>query len=84
MELFYQQKSLLYLQVSEYRMFLNAREEDPHGVGSVVQEGNSCSVQIAGQLVDVGLELCKSYEMKEIQETVSYWHTYVSILVAKT
>ena len=40
-------------------MVLNAREQDPHGVGSVVQEGDSGAVQFLGQLVDVRLQLSK-------------------------
>lgn len=42
-------------------MVLNPREEDPHGVGSVVQEGDSCSVQLLGQFVDVCLQLGKGW-----------------------
>ena len=38
-------------------MILYAGEEDPHGVGPVVQVGDAGSVQVAGQLVDVRLEL---------------------------
>lgn len=44
-------------------MVLNAREQDSHGVGAIVQVGDSGAVQVAGQLINVGLELgkcCKS------------------------
>lgn len=53
-------KCSTYLQVSQNRVFVGAWEEDPHGVGPVVQEGDSCTIQITGQLMDVCLELCKS------------------------
>lgn len=43
-------------------MVLDAGEQDPHGVGPVVQVGDSRAVQVTGQLVDVCLELGKSYE----------------------
>lgn len=41
-------------------MVLDAREQHPHGVGAVVQVGDPGAVQVAGQLVDVRLQLCKS------------------------
>lgn len=41
-------------------MVLDAREQHPHGVGAVVQVGDPRAVQVAGQLVDVRLQLCKS------------------------
>jgi len=49
-----------YLHLLEYRMVLNPREEDPHGVSAVVQEGDSCSVQLLREFMDVCLQLCKS------------------------
>lgn len=72
MQFEYQWNILSYLQISEYRMFLNAWEEDPHGVGPVVQEGDSCSIQITGQLVDVCLQLCKSWWMNQIHKPVIF------------
>ncbi|TNN59329.1 hypothetical protein EYF80_030432 [Liparis tanakae] len=36
----------------ELQVVLNAREQDPHGVRPIVQEGNPRSVQLLGQLVD--------------------------------
>lgn len=49
-------------------MVLDAREEDPHRVGPVVQEGNPSSVQLLGQLVDVCLQLSKSCKEKDKKE----------------
>lgn len=48
-----------HLEVPEDRVVFNSREQDPHGVGSIVQEGNPGSVQVTGQLVDVCLQLSK-------------------------
>lgn len=45
------------LQVSQHRVLFDPGEENPHGVGSVVQEGDARSVQVAGQLVNVRLQL---------------------------
>lgn len=53
-------KLLGYLKVSKDRVLLDAREQNSHGVCAVVQEWNTSSVQIAGQLVNVCLQLCKS------------------------
>lgn len=36
-------------------MILYAGEEDPHGIGSVIQIGDTSSVEIAGELIDVCL-----------------------------
>lgn len=44
-----------YLQFSEDRMILYAGEEDPHGIGSVIQIGDTSSVEVAGELIDVCL-----------------------------
>lgn len=44
-----------YLQVSKYRVLLDAREQDSHCVRAVVQEWNTSSVQITGQLMNVCL-----------------------------
>lgn len=41
-------------------MILDAREQHPHGVGAVVQVGDPRAVQVAGQLVDVRLQLRES------------------------
>lgn len=49
-------------------MLLYAGEEDPHGVGPVVQEGDSCTIQITGQLMDVCLELCKCWRINQIHK----------------
>lgn len=51
-----------YLHLLEYRMVLNPRKEDPHGVRAVVQEGDSCSVQLLRQFMDVCLQLCKCWK----------------------
>ena len=40
-------------------MVLDAWEQDPHGVGAVVQEGDAGAVQLLGELVDVRLQLSK-------------------------
>lgn len=42
-------------------MVFNPWEEHPHGVRSVIQEGDPSSVQITGQLMDVCLQLSKSW-----------------------
>lgn len=51
-----------YLHLLEHRMVLNTRKEDPHGICSVVQEGDSCTIQLLGQFMDVCLQLCKGCE----------------------
>lgn len=40
-------------------MILYAGKEDSHGVCPVVQMGDPSSVQVTGQLIDVGLQLGK-------------------------
>lgn len=47
-------------------MFLNSWKKDPHGVSPIVQEGDSSTIQITGQLVNVCLKLCKCWWMKWI------------------
>lgn len=42
-------------------MVFNSWEQHPHGIGSVVQEGNPGSIQVTGQLMDVRLELGKGW-----------------------
>lgn len=42
-------------------MVLDAREQHTHGIGAVVQVGDTSTVQVTGQFVDVRLKLCKSY-----------------------
>lgn len=54
-----------YLQLPQDRVVLNAREQHPHGVGAVVQVGDPRAVQVAGQLVDVRLQLCKGCSGEE-------------------
>lgn len=49
-----------YLHLLENRMVLYPRKEDPHGVGAVVQERDSCSIQLLSEFMDVCLQLCKS------------------------
>lgn len=49
-----------YLQLPQHGMVLDAREQDSHSVGTVIQVGDSRAVQVAGQLIDVCLELRKS------------------------
>ena len=46
-------------------MVFNARKQHPHGVGSIVQEGNPGSVQVTGQLVDVRLQLSKGWNKEK-------------------
>lgn len=53
-----------YLHLLEHRVVLDPREQDPHGIGTVVQEGDPSSVQLLGQLVDVGLKLGESWMVK--------------------
>lgn len=51
-----------YLQLPQDGVVLDAREQDSHGVGAVVQVGNSRTVQVTGQLIDICLELSKGCE----------------------
>lgn len=53
------------LKVSEDWVLLDAGEEDPHGVGSVIQEGNSNAIKVTGELVNVGLKFGKSWEERK-------------------
>lgn len=55
-----------YIELFEHRVFLYSREHDPHGVGSILQEGNLHSVHVVGQFLDVSLQLCKGWR-KESQ-----------------
>lgn len=48
-----------YFQLSEHWMIVDAGKENPHGVGAIVEVGDAGPVQVAGQLVDVRLQLCK-------------------------
>lgn len=50
-----------HLQVPEHRVVFYSWEQNPHGVGSVVQEGDPGSVQVTGQFMDVRLQLGKSW-----------------------
>lgn len=34
-------------------------EENAHGVGAVIQEGDAGAIQVVGQLIDVSLQLSK-------------------------
>lgn len=43
-------------------MILDAGKEDPHSVCPVVQMGDTGSVQVTGQLIDVCLQLGKGWE----------------------
>lgn len=45
-------------------MILDAGEEDPHGVSPVVQMRDPGPVEVAGQLVDVCLQLGKGWERR--------------------
>ncbi len=49
-------------------MILNAGEEDPHSICPVVQMGDSSSVQVTGQLIDVCLQLGKRWERRRTRE----------------
>lgn len=50
-----------HLHLLEHWVVLNAGEEHPHGIRPVVEEGDASTIQVIGQLVDVRLQLCKSY-----------------------
>lgn len=54
-----------HLEVPEDRMVFNSRKQHPHGVGSIVQKGNPGSIQVAGQLVDVRLQLGKGWHKEK-------------------
>jgi hypothetical protein len=54
-----------YLEVPEHRVVFNSWKQNPHGVGSVVEEGNPGSIQVAGQLMDVRLQLSKSWHKEK-------------------
>lgn len=56
------------LQVFQNRMILNAREENTHGVGSVVQKRDPSSIQVTGQLINIRLQLCKGWRGKKSQK----------------
>lgn len=51
-------------------MVLDAREQDSHSVGTIVQVRDSRAVQVTGQLIDIRLELSKSYENKHTDRLV--------------
>lgn len=53
-----------YLQLSEDRVVIDAREEDSHCICPVVQIRDPSSVQVTGQLIDVSLQLSKSWKKK--------------------
>lgn len=48
-----------YFKLSEHWVIIDAGEENPHGISAIVEVGDAGSVQIAGQLVDVCLQLGK-------------------------
>lgn len=73
-----------YLHLLQHRMVLDAREEHSHGVGPVVQERNSCPVQLLGQLVDISLQFsercgqthgqsCTSKVMLPVHKACTRW-----------
>lgn len=64
------------LQVFKNRMFLDAREENAHGVGSVVQKRDPCSVQVTGQLVNIRLQLRECWRKKK--NTAEDWVVYIN------
>lgn len=45
-------------------MVFYPREEDPHGIGAIVQEGDASPIQVIRQLVDVCLQLGKGWDGK--------------------
>lgn len=49
-----------YLQIPQDRVVFNAREKHPHGVGTVIKERDASTIQVARQLVNICLKLCKS------------------------
>ena len=69
-----------YLQVSEDRVLLDAREQHPHGVGPVVQERDPSSVQIAGQLVDIRLELGEGCHRNISDALTNQFSPYIRLL----
>lgn len=48
-------RAAAHLHLLEHRVVLNPREQHPHGVRPVVEEGDAGTIQVAGQLVNVGL-----------------------------
>lgn len=40
-------------------MVFNPREEHPHGVCPIIEEGDASAIQVIGQLMNVRLKLCK-------------------------
>lgn len=53
-----------YLQVSQHWVIFNAREKHPHGVGSVIEERDPSSIQVACQLMNIRLQLRKGWHKK--------------------
>jgi hypothetical protein len=49
-----------HIRLLEHWVGLNAREENAHGVGPVVQERDLNTIHVVRQLVNVCLQLCKS------------------------
>lgn len=49
-------------------MILYAGEEDPHSICPVVQMGDTGSVQVTGQLIDVCLQLGKGWERRKTRK----------------
>lgn len=73
-------------------MIVDAGKENPHGVGAIVEVGDAGPVQIAGQLVDVRLQLCKGCKkdtsshtehqvmranIRELFKDIRTWQIYV-------
>lgn len=50
-----------HLHLLQHRMVFYPREENPHGVGAVIQKGYASPVQVVGQLVNVRLQLSKGW-----------------------
>lgn len=48
-----------YLHLLQHGMVLNPREQHSHGIRAVVEEWDAGTIQVAGQLMDVCLQLCK-------------------------
>lgn len=48
-----------HLHLFQHRMVFYPREENPHGIGAVIQKGDASPIQVIGQLVDVCLQLSK-------------------------
>lgn len=68
-----QPRPAAHLHLLEHRVVLNPREQHPHGVRPVVEEGDAGTIQVAGQLVNVSLQLCKGCGQTRYTRQVPHW-----------